>query len=79
VNRYYLLETGGAADVAGSTDADVDGSGELAGGVLPPHATTKPVATVTARSTTSAILFMMFSPWRGGCREGVTSGLMPEP
>jgi hypothetical protein len=58
-----LLDAGAAADVAGSTDEDVAGSGELAGGVLlPPQATTKPAAAVTARSTTSAMLFMIFSP-----------------
>jgi hypothetical protein len=56
-----LLEAG-AADVAGSTDDDVAVSGELAGGVLPPHATRGPAAAVTARSTTIAMLFMMFSP-----------------
>jgi hypothetical protein len=57
-----LLEAG-AADVAGSTDDDVAVSGELAGGgLLPPHATRGPAAAVTARSTTIAMLFMMFSP-----------------
>jgi len=71
-----LLDAG-AADAAGSTDEDVAVSGELAGGVLPPHATRGPAAAATAKSTTIAMLFMMFSPWRGG-KKGVTSRVMPE-
>jgi hypothetical protein len=48
-------ESAGAADPAALAALL---SGELAGGVLPPHATSAPTDAATARSATIAIFFM---------------------
>jgi hypothetical protein len=61
VRAYFALDAGAADDESmGAADAELAVvSGEAAGGVLPPHATSAPTDAMAARSATTTMFFMI--------------------